>query len=210
MEDIGMEKELILTAGEWAVAKEYAKGLQDKEVAENLGKSVWTTKTQKKSIYLKLGISTSSELTLYVICRYLGKAFDLKKIRQFGVSILFSLLFVVVQVEECESKSVNESGKTIKRLMDMGIEDTIIKVVRDENNMLLGKLEDVINHAISGIKKGYGDIFLPDYVPVRKATELLGCTYKELLKRLNAINAKPEKVGTRNCITRDELLKIMN
>lgn len=115
-----------------------------------------------------------------------------------------------VQVEECESKSVNESGKTIKRLMDMGIEDTIIKVVRDENNMLLGKLEDVINHAISGIKKGYGDIFLPDYVPVRKATELLGCTYKELLKRLNAINAKPEKIGTRNCITRDELLKIMN
>ena len=93
-----MEKELILTAGEWAVAKEYAKGLQDKEVAENLWKSVWTTKTQKKSIYLKLGISTSSELTLYVICRYLGKAFDLKKIRQFGVSILFSLLFVVVQV----------------------------------------------------------------------------------------------------------------
>lgn len=84
MEDIGMEKELILTAGEWAVAKEYAKGLQDKEVAENLGKSVWTTKTQKKNIYLKLGISTSSELTLYVICRYLGKAFD--------------LLFVVVQV----------------------------------------------------------------------------------------------------------------
>lgn len=92
----------------------------------------------------------------------------------------------------------------------MGIEDTIIKVVRDENNMLLGKLEDVINHAISDIKKGYGDIFLPDYVPVRKATELLGCTYKELLKRLNAINAKPEKIGTRNCITRDELLKIMN
>lgn len=75
----------------------------------------------------------------------------------------------------------------------MGIEDTIIKVVRDENNMLLGKLEDVINHAISGIKKGYGDVFLPDYVPVRKATELLGCSYKELLKRLNAINAKPEK-----------------
>lgn len=79
MKDIGMEKELILTAGEWAVAKEYAKGLQDKEVAENLGKSVWTTKTQKKNIYLKLGISTSSELTLYVICRYLGKAFDLKR-----------------------------------------------------------------------------------------------------------------------------------
>lgn len=92
----------------------------------------------------------------------------------------------------------------------MGIEDTIIKVVRDENNILLGKLEDVINHAISGIKKGYGDVFLPDYVPVRKATELLGCSHRELLKRLNAINAKPEKVGTRNCITRDGLLKIMN
>ncbi len=92
----------------------------------------------------------------------------------------------------------------------MGIEDTIIKVVRDENNALLEKLEDAINHAISGIKKGYGDIFLPDYVPVRKATELLGCSRRELLERLNAINSKPKKIGTRNCITRDELLKIMN
>lgn len=97
-----------------------------------------------------------------------------------------------------------------KDIEKIAIEDIITKAVRDENNALLEKLEDVINHAISDIKKGYGDIFLPDYVPVRKATELLGCTYKELLKRLNAINAKPEKIGTRNCITRDELLKIMN
>lgn len=93
-----MENGVILTNVEWQVAKEYAKGLQDKEVADRLKKSIWTTKTQKKKIYEKLGISTSSELTLYVVCRYLGKSFDIKKIREFGVSVLFSLLFIVVQV----------------------------------------------------------------------------------------------------------------
>ena len=93
-----MENGVILTNAEWQVAKEYAKGLQDKEVADRLKKSIWTTKTQKKKIYEKLGISTGSELTLYVICRYLGKAFDIKKIREVGVSVLFSLIFIIIQI----------------------------------------------------------------------------------------------------------------
>ncbi len=93
-----MEKELTLTPGELQVCEEFAKGLQDKEVADRLGKSIWTVKTQKKMAYLKLGIQNSSELTLYVICRQLGKEFDLKKIREFGISVLFSMLFMLVQV----------------------------------------------------------------------------------------------------------------
>lgn len=97
-----------------------------------------------------------------------------------------------------------------KVIEKIAIEDIITKAVRDENNALLEKLENVINHAIFCIKENYGEIFIPDYVPLRKATELLGCTYKELLKRLNAINAKIEKVGKHNCITRNDLLKIMN
>lgn len=93
-----MENGITLTHAEWEVAQESAKGLQDKEVADRLNKSIWTIKTQKKKIYEKLGISTSSELTLYVVCRYIGKTFDLKKIREIGFSVLFSLLFIVVQV----------------------------------------------------------------------------------------------------------------
>lgn len=93
-----MENGVVLTPSEWEVAQECAKGLKDKEVADRLHKSIWTTKTQKKKIYEKLGISTGGELTLYVICRYLGKTFDLKKIREFGVSVILSLLFIVVQV----------------------------------------------------------------------------------------------------------------
>ena len=98
-----MENDVTLTHSEWIVAQEYAKGSQDKEVADRLKKSIWTIKTQKKRIYQKLGISTGSELTLYVVCRYLGKTFDLKKIREIGLSVLFSLIFIVIQVTDNSS-----------------------------------------------------------------------------------------------------------
>lgn len=45
-----------LSPTELLVANEYCKGLADKEVAGNLNKSVWTVKTQKRTIYRKLGI----------------------------------------------------------------------------------------------------------------------------------------------------------
>ena len=43
-----------LSPPELLVANEYCKGLADKEVAGNLNKSVWTVKTQKRTIYRKL------------------------------------------------------------------------------------------------------------------------------------------------------------
>lgn len=46
-----------LSPTELLVANEYCKGLADKEVAGNLNKSVWTVKTQKRTIYRKLGCS---------------------------------------------------------------------------------------------------------------------------------------------------------
>lgn len=39
---------VILSPAEMLVANEYCKGLADKEVADNLNKSVWTVKTQKE------------------------------------------------------------------------------------------------------------------------------------------------------------------
>ena len=79
-----------LSPTELLVANEYCKGLADKEVADNLNKSVWTVKTQKRAIYRKLGISKDTELLLYMICDRLKRDFDLKELRRHGLEFLFS------------------------------------------------------------------------------------------------------------------------
>jgi hypothetical protein len=67
---------------------EFAKGLQDKEVASNLYRSYWTVKTQKKAIYKKLGITKDVELLWWLVCKRLGIEFDLKRIRRIGIEVL--------------------------------------------------------------------------------------------------------------------------
>jgi hypothetical protein len=67
---------------------EFAKGLQDKEVANNLYRSYWTVKTQKKAIYKKLGITKDVELLWWLVCKRLGIEFDLKRIRRIGIEVL--------------------------------------------------------------------------------------------------------------------------
>lgn len=100
-----------LSSAEWLVAVEYSKGMADKEVADNLQKSVWTTKTQKRTIYRKLGISKDTELVLYVLCVTLKRDFDLKEIRKHGLEILFSILFIAMQVT-CTSIEINSTRCT--------------------------------------------------------------------------------------------------
>lgn len=87
-----------LSMAEQEAFKEYSKGLSDKEVADNLNKSIWSVKTQKKSIYRKLGISKEAELVIYAVCMQLKVEFDLKEIRKHGLEILFSVLFILMQV----------------------------------------------------------------------------------------------------------------
>lgn len=87
-----------LSERERQVATEYCKGLADKEVADNLKRSVWTIKAQKRDIYKKLGINKDTELVLYMLCDRLKVNFDLKEIRKHGIEILFSILFVLMQV----------------------------------------------------------------------------------------------------------------
>lgn len=87
-----------LSPAEIQVANEYCKGLADKEVADNLNKSIWTVKTQKRTIYRKLGISKDTELLLYMIFDRLKRDFDLKEIRKHGIELLFSVLFLGMQV----------------------------------------------------------------------------------------------------------------
>lgn len=89
---------IALSLAEMLVANEYCKGLADKEVADNLEKSVWTVKTQKRTIYRKLGISKDTELLLYMICDRLKRNFDLNELRKHGLELLFSVLFLAMQV----------------------------------------------------------------------------------------------------------------
>lgn len=89
---------IALSPAEMLVANEYCKGLADKEVADNLSKSVWTVKTQKRTIYRKLGISKDTELLLYMICARLKRNFDLNELRKHGLELLFSILFIAMQV----------------------------------------------------------------------------------------------------------------
>lgn len=70
------------------VALQYAKGLSDKEVAASLFRSVYTIKTQKKTIYRKLGISKDTELLWWLICKRKRIKFDLNNIRTNGIEIL--------------------------------------------------------------------------------------------------------------------------
>lgn len=73
---------------ERAVALAYCRGLTDKEVAALLFKSYWTIKTQKKTIYQKLGISKDTELMAYMICERRGIKFNLRKLREQGIELL--------------------------------------------------------------------------------------------------------------------------
>lgn len=106
-----------LSHAELIVAKEYCKGLEDKEVADNLNKSLWTVKTQKRTIYRKLGISKETELMLYMLCDRLKKDFDLKEIRKHGIEFFFSVLFMVISITgdfHIDMRKCTMQARTIK------------------------------------------------------------------------------------------------
>lgn len=73
---------------ELKVAELYCHGLIDKEVADRLGKPIWTIRTHKKHIYKKLGISSQQELVLYMVARFIGSVFDITSIRKFGLKAI--------------------------------------------------------------------------------------------------------------------------
>ena len=87
-----------LTRIETQVAEEYCKGLTDKEVADNLCKSVWTIKTQKQVIYRKLGINKDTELVLYMFAKKMKVNFEPKELHKHGLELFFSVLFLIMQV----------------------------------------------------------------------------------------------------------------
>lgn len=85
-----------LSEREYQVAVEYCKGLTDKEVADNMERSEWTIKAQKRDIYRKLGISKDTELVIYMFCDRMKVNFDLKEIRKHGIELFFSIWFLIL------------------------------------------------------------------------------------------------------------------
>ena len=70
------------------VALMFCRGLTDKEVADRLFRSYHTVRTQKKTIYQKLGVSKDTELLWWMIFERLGKEWSLKLIREKGIENL--------------------------------------------------------------------------------------------------------------------------
>ena len=85
-----------LSQCEYQVATEVAKGQTPDEIAGILRKSVWTIKAQIRDIHKKLGINNNVELTLYLLCDRAKMNFDLKEIRKHGLSMFFSIWFLIL------------------------------------------------------------------------------------------------------------------
>lgn len=62
----------------------------DKEIADRLGKPVWTVRTHKKHIYNKLGIASTQELVLYMVAEYIGSEFRREQVNMFGLKAIFN------------------------------------------------------------------------------------------------------------------------
>ena len=76
-----------LTRAEREVALALCRGLTDKEVADMLCRSYHTVRTQRKSVYRKLGVSKDTELMAAMICQHKGITFTLEALREKGVTL---------------------------------------------------------------------------------------------------------------------------
>lgn len=85
-----------LSPTEFQIAELYCHGLIDKEISEQVSKPIWTVRNHKRHIYQKLGISTTHELVLYMVCKYLGKDWNLRELRLRGLSAFLSILLLIM------------------------------------------------------------------------------------------------------------------
>jgi DNA-binding CsgD family transcriptional regulator len=83
-----------LSPTESRIAELYCHGLIDKEISEQVRKPVWTVRNHKRHIYQKLGISTTHELVLYMVCKALGKEWNLRELRLRGLGAFLCLLIL--------------------------------------------------------------------------------------------------------------------
>lgn len=91
-----------LSPTELKIAECYCRGMIDKEVAEEVGKPIWTVRTHKKRIYGKLGVSSTHELVLWMVCRFVGSQWDAGEVRRRGLSAILMIALLFQQLPACE------------------------------------------------------------------------------------------------------------
>ena len=75
-------------------AELYCHGLIDKEISEQVRKPIWTVRNHKRHIYQKLGIATTHELVLYMVCKTLGREWNLRELRLRGLAAFLCMLML--------------------------------------------------------------------------------------------------------------------
>lgn len=88
----------VLTKAEMRVAEEMCRCSTRREAAERLCMSDESVKLHRKRIYSKLNVRNEAELVVLAICERLGKSFDVKKLRESGVSALLGVWLLVLSV----------------------------------------------------------------------------------------------------------------
>lgn len=117
-----------LSRAERRVAEALCKGFTVQEAAESLFVSPDTVKSAKKSIFLKLNIKKETELVMWMACKVLGKNFNLKDLREKGISLLLSLTFLIMAVtyqssDDMRQMRVRRSGRRYEQVVDGGQDD---------------------------------------------------------------------------------------
>ena len=101
-----------LSPTETKIAELYCHGLVDKEISERVKKPIWTVRNHKRHIYQKLGISTTHELVLYMVCKHVGKTWDLRELRLRGLSAFLSALLLFMALN---GNSVERQYRSARR-----------------------------------------------------------------------------------------------
>lgn len=84
----------LISKRENEVIEELAHGLSEKEIGEKLFISPKTVKIHLDNIRKKIGVSKNIEIVAYYVATLRGKEFDLKLLREYGISIFILFLNV--------------------------------------------------------------------------------------------------------------------
>ena len=88
-----------ITAWEKDIIEYLSQGLSEKEIGEKLFISPKTVSNHLDNIRRKLGVSKNIEIVAYYIANLRGKKFDLKLLREYGISIFIMFLNVCTMNE---------------------------------------------------------------------------------------------------------------
>lgn len=83
-----------ITNREKEIIEYLSRGLSEKEIAEKLFISPKTVNNHIDNIRRKIGVSKNIEIVAYYIANLRGKKFDLKLLRDYGISIFILFLNV--------------------------------------------------------------------------------------------------------------------